>query len=151
MKRTIPLLITAACGFVLIVAFFSPYTEHWGEATMIWFDILAAIAMILGGGNLLKTHLKKTSDRRPGWGYSVVTIVAFLAMLFVGLSKWGVTPVAKQEKYGELFAPLPLAEFPLTYSVEGKLPRDDNDDPVKLPDSVRSQLREKDGTLHFPA
>ena len=33
----------------------------------IWFDILASIAFILGGGNLLKIQLKKVSDRQAGW------------------------------------------------------------------------------------
>ncbi len=34
----------------------------------IWFDVLAAIAFILGGGNLLRSHLKNISDQRRGWG-----------------------------------------------------------------------------------
>ena len=92
MKRTVPLAITALCGFVLIVAYFIPATQDWGEIAAIWFDILAAIAYVLGGGNLLKTHLKKTSDRVPGWGYSVITLAAFLVMLTVGLGKIGVHP-----------------------------------------------------------
>lgn len=92
MKRTIPLLITAIGGFVLIIAFFSSYTQSWGEVAAIWFDILAAIAFILGGGNLLKIHLKKVSDRKAGWAYSGVTLVAFLATLTIGLGKIGVNP-----------------------------------------------------------
>lgn len=93
MKRSVPLLITAVGGFVLIVAYFIPVTESWGETVAIWFDILAAIAFILGGGNILKLHLKKISDRVPGWGYSGVVIVAFLATLLIGLGKIGVPPL----------------------------------------------------------
>ena len=59
MKRTVPLLITGISGFVLLISFFIPYTEGWGEKAAIWFDILAAIAFILGGGNLLKIHFNK--------------------------------------------------------------------------------------------
>ncbi|MBL1217620.1 MAG: hypothetical protein D8M59_09005 [Planctomycetes bacterium] len=92
MKRTIPLLITAIGGFVLVFAYFSPYTEDWGEKTMIWFDVIAAIAFVLGGGNLLKIHLKKTSDQAEGWGYSVITLLAFGITLLVGLLKIGVNP-----------------------------------------------------------
>ena len=62
MKRTVPLLITGISGFVLLISFFIPYTEGWGEKAAIWFDILAAIAFILGGGNLLKIHFKKISN-----------------------------------------------------------------------------------------
>ncbi|MFQ6608217.1 MAG: hypothetical protein ACE5EE_06735 [Fidelibacterota bacterium] len=92
MKRTIPLMITALGGFVLIIAYFIPATQGWGETVSIWFDVLASIAFILGGGNLLKIHLKKVSDKQAGWGFSLVTVISFIIMLFVGLSKMGVHP-----------------------------------------------------------
>ena len=92
MKRTIPLFITAIGGFVLIAAVFSGYTQSWGEVAAIWFDVLAAIAFLLGGGNLMKIHLRKVSDRAGGWAYSVVTLIAFLTTLIVGLGKIGVNP-----------------------------------------------------------
>ena len=92
MKRTVPLLITAIGGFVLIVAYFIPYTQSWGETVAIWFDILAAIAFILGGGNLLLTQLRKLSDRGRGWGYSAIMLASFLVTLAVGLFKVGVHP-----------------------------------------------------------
>ena len=58
MKRTIPLLITAVGGFILIIAYFIPATQTWGEVAAIWFDVLASIAFILGGGNLIKIHFR---------------------------------------------------------------------------------------------
>jgi hypothetical protein len=91
-KRFLPLLITAAGGFVLIAAYFIPYTQSWGERATIWFDVLAAIAFVLGGGNLLKVHLKKISDRVRGWGYSLIVLASFLTTLAVGLLKVGVNP-----------------------------------------------------------
>jgi len=100
MKRTLPLLITAIAGFVLIVAYFIPMTEGWGEVAAIWFDVLAAIAFILGGGNLLKIHLRKVSDRAKGWAYSVITLVAFLVTLSVGLGKIGVNPNEQYPDFG---------------------------------------------------
>lgn len=99
MKRMLPLWITALGGFVLIVSYFIPETESWGEVAAIWFDVLAAIAFILGGGNLLKIHLKKTSDRGPGWGYSAICLAAFLVTLYVGLFKVGVHPAVNSPDY----------------------------------------------------
>ena len=93
MKRTIPLMIAAATGFVLVVSYFIPYTESWGENAMSWFNILAAIAFVLGGANLIRMNLQKISDRRPGWGYAAVTLISFLVTLFVGLFKIGVQPM----------------------------------------------------------
>ena len=92
MKRTVPLIITFLGGFVLIIAYFIPVTQGWGETAAIWFDILAAIAFILGGGNLLRIHLKKIFDRKPGWAYSGITAGAFLLTLGAGLLKFGVHP-----------------------------------------------------------
>ena len=92
MKRTVPLLITALGGFVLIISYFIPAAQGWGETVAIWFDVLASIAFVLGGANLLKIHLKKVSDRQSGWGFSAVTISAFIITLYVGLTKMGVNP-----------------------------------------------------------
>ncbi len=92
MKRTAPLLIASIAGFVMIVAYFIPKTQTWGEDVSVWFDILAAIAFILGGGNLLRVQLKKISDRRPGWGYALITLIAFVVMLACGLLKIGSHP-----------------------------------------------------------
>src|SRR5262245_16860931 len=146
MKRTIPLLITTLSGFALIFAYFIPATESWGESVAIWFDILAAIAFLLGGGNLLKVQLRKISDQRPGWGYSAVTVITFAATLVIGLLKVGVQPAINQEFRGESFAPLPVTLLP-EFSVPGTLPEKAN--PVPLPASVREQMRVNDGRLVF--
>ena len=37
MKRSVPLLITALGGFILIIAYFIPATQGWGEVAAIWF------------------------------------------------------------------------------------------------------------------
>ncbi|MBA3316387.1 MAG: hypothetical protein H0T47_24260 [Planctomycetaceae bacterium] len=92
MKRTVPLFIAGITGIVLIVAYFVPPYEGWGDVAMTWFNILAAVAFILGGGNLIKLNLQKISARRPGWGYAAVTLAAFLTTITIGLLKIGVMP-----------------------------------------------------------
>jgi hypothetical protein len=92
MKRTVPVLIACVTGLVLVVAFFSPQSEASSEAAVTWFNILAAIAFVLGGGNLLKVQLETISARRPGWGYAAVVLVSFVATLAFGLLKVGVPP-----------------------------------------------------------
>ncbi len=89
MRQTIPLLITAVTGAVLVVAYFIPPITEWREQFSIFFDIIAAIAFILGGGNLIKMHGNRVSKRQNGWGYSLVTVVGFLVVLLVGLTKVG--------------------------------------------------------------
>lgn len=92
MKRTVPLCIAIAAGFVLLIANFIPFAEHWGIIAQEWFAILAVGAMLLGGGNLIKLHLMKVSAKKAGWGYSMVTIVCFFGALLIGLLMLGVNP-----------------------------------------------------------
>jgi hypothetical protein len=149
MKRTVPLLITAVVGTVLIASRFIPAAESWGESAAIWFDILAAVAFVLGGGNLVKLQLRKISDRVPGWGYAAITLIAFFAMLSSGLGKVGSQPAVQQEFYGQSFAPLAVADLPpsTTAKVPGTLPK--RPDGAQPPLSVKRQLSEENGQLVF--
>ncbi|MBX3441203.1 MAG: hypothetical protein KF774_02260 [Planctomyces sp.] len=138
MKRTVPLLITSCVGALLIASTFIPVAQSWSDRFMIWFDILAAIAFVLGGGNLVASQLRKVSDRRPGWGYALITLISFLLMLSFGLLKLGVKPAPNQEYFGESFARLPveaLPEFPMAADVPASLRSQ------QLPASVRKQVR----------
>lgn len=74
---------------VLIVAMFVPPLEPLREDFSLFFDILAAFAFVLGGASLLGRHRRKVRRRAPGWGYSVVCIVAFTVTLLVGITKLG--------------------------------------------------------------
>ncbi|MFQ6008733.1 MAG: hypothetical protein ACE5K8_07265 [Candidatus Zixiibacteriota bacterium] len=89
MRRTVPLVITAVVGLLLIVAVFMPPVEDMKTHFNIWFDIIAVFAFFLGGGNLLRVHINRLRRRRKDWGFSIVTITGFLVMLFVGLFKIG--------------------------------------------------------------
>lgn len=98
MKTTIPWLIAAATGWVMVAAYFIPAAQSWQAEVGKWFDILAAFAFVLGGANLFAYHLGKISARQRGWGYSGVTLVAFLVTLVAGLCKIGVpAPVRHPE------------------------------------------------------
>lgn len=92
MKRTFPLLIASAAGIVMILAYFIPITQSWGETAGTWFNILAAAAMVLGAGNLLRAQLQQMSDRKAGWGYAAVVTASFVITFVVGALKIGVPP-----------------------------------------------------------
>ena len=91
MRRQIPLLITFAVGVIMLFEAFIPHPpfDQLNESLSITFDVLAAFAMVLGGGNLAKIHLARISRSEPGWGYSAVTMTGFFAMLAIGLFKVG--------------------------------------------------------------
>lgn len=90
-RRTIPLMITAIVGFVLVVAYFIPHPpfDTLREDFSIYFDIIASVAFILGAGNLIKMHGNRIGKKEKNWGYSAVTVMGFILVLFVGLTKLG--------------------------------------------------------------
>ena len=86
----IPSLITAIFGFVLVAAIFIPAEPF---ATLdnnfsTFFDIVAAFAFVLGGGNLLRTHIVTVQRKRDSQQFfSMVTIVGFVFTMIVGALK----------------------------------------------------------------
>lgn len=118
----LPVLITMIVGSILVLAYFiprDPFSTLNADFSE-YFNIVAAFAFILGGGNLLKVHLEKVSQKREGWPYSIVTIGGFLIMLLAGIFKIGKTgwtdPVDANHlafgwMYDHLFTPLQAAMF----------------------------------------
>lgn len=99
LKRTIPILIASFVGFLMIFSKLSPPFQLMAKEVVVWFDILAAFAFILGGGNLVLNNLKKISEKQAGWGYAAITLIAFFATLIVGITKLGVPPNEKFPQY----------------------------------------------------
>jgi hypothetical protein len=110
-------------GVLLVLAFFFPPLAQVNTELSEYFNILAAVAFILGGGSLMRVHLEKLNRRRKGWGYSIVTLVAFLVTLAAGMLKIGnpqgwTGPVALEGSwfnfiYDGIFTPLQSTMFSL--------------------------------------
>ncbi len=99
MKRFVPMLLAAIVGWVMVVAFFAPPLRSWQQTAEEWFQVIAAISLLYGCSNLVLHHLKKVSDQESGWGYSVVTIAAFLITAAVGMLKLGVSPAENAARH----------------------------------------------------
>jgi hypothetical protein len=94
MSRSMAVLLASLAGITMVL---SKFIAPLGDAEVKvadWFNVLAAIAFVLGGANLLKMNLLAISARGPGWGYSAVTLCAFLVTLGAGILKVGVPPAA---------------------------------------------------------
>ena len=94
MTRTAAVLLASLSGIAMVLSKFIVPMESAETTVAEWFSALAAIAFVLGGASLLKMNLLAISARRPGWGYSAVTLAAFLVTLAVGMLKVGVAPSA---------------------------------------------------------
>jgi hypothetical protein len=85
-KRTIPSIIVAAVGVIMLLSWFIPHAPFGDleiHATQ-WYDIIASFAMILGALNLLKLQGRKVVKRQKGWPYSLAAVLAFFMTLMFG-------------------------------------------------------------------
>jgi hypothetical protein len=87
MRREIPLLITALVGLFMILSFFIPFPLVRDPAAQLqeWFLLIAAFAIVLGVGNLIRVNLHRIRRRGEDWGFKVVTLVALFAYAIIGL------------------------------------------------------------------
>jgi len=92
MRREIPLIITFICGATMVVQFFIPHAPFSGLKAYFQhsYMVIAAFAMILGIGNLLKLHAKKVRDKRPKWGYSIVLMAGLVVIAVPGFFFGGI-------------------------------------------------------------
>lgn len=121
LRVTLPVLITSLVGFLLVFALFVPAMGVVNTELSEYFNIIAAVAFILGGGNLVRVHLDKLQRRRPGWRYSIVTLAGFFFTLIAGLGKIGnpggwTSPVDAEGSwfdfaYDGIFSPLQSTMF----------------------------------------
>lgn len=89
MQRATPIAITFVVALVLIWAVLVPPVEPIREEFTLFFDILAAFALVLGAASLLGQHAQKIQRRARGWGYSAVCLAAFGLTLAAGMFKIG--------------------------------------------------------------
>lgn len=120
-RVTLPVLVASISGILLVLALFSPRMSVVNTELSEYFNIIAAFAFILGGGNLMRIHLDKISRRTKDWWYSVVTVSGFLFTLIAGLFKInnpdGMTGSVEAEgslfnfAYDAMFTPLQATTF----------------------------------------
>jgi hypothetical protein len=119
----LPLAVTFVAGAVMVLAHFIPHAPFSRADSVLsdFFNIIAVFALLLGGGNLLRLHLTKVTQRHPETPYSLVTLVGFAVMLVAGLFRIGV-PAAQpydhatglfQRIYDATYFPLGATMFSL--------------------------------------
>jgi uncharacterized membrane protein YfcA len=88
MKKTFPLFLLFIFGILGIIPFIIPHpviqhTDDFLRNNLL--KILAAFALILGLGSLLRVHMDKIKRKRQNWQYSWVLIITFIITSIIGL------------------------------------------------------------------
>jgi uncharacterized membrane protein len=88
MKRNFPLLLVFIFGLLGIIPFIIPHpvvqnVDEYVRNNLL--KILAAFALVLGLGSLLRVHIDKIKRKGQNWQYSWVLIGTFVVSAFIGL------------------------------------------------------------------
>jgi hypothetical protein len=96
-KRQWPIIIAFVMGILMWARFYIPTTESDTLLTEFgrWDRIIAGFASVLGILSLLHHHINKVRMKRPGFGYSYITITAVTVMALSGLIPWRVPGFAQ--------------------------------------------------------
>ena len=88
MKRTFPLALVLIFGILGIIPYFLPHPVVQNSDEFLrneFLRILAAFALVLGLGSLLKVHIDKIKRKRENWPYSWVLIISLIISSIIGL------------------------------------------------------------------
>ena len=84
-KQTLPLLFCFCFGVFAIISYFSPVLDAINRDFIInWTLVIFGFSMALGIWSLLKSHVVKVKKQVPGWGYNVVALIGYAAMVIFG-------------------------------------------------------------------
>lgn len=127
MKKKIPLFLVFVFGILGIIPFLIPHPIVQNSDEYIRNDILrilAAFALVLALGSLLKVHADKIRRKKVNWQYSWVLILAFIVSSIIGLfggvagtgllpTSFGSFPFDIQTLYENIIIPLASSMFAL--------------------------------------
>jgi hypothetical protein len=95
MRKNLPLIIGFLTGLFMFVQFFVPH--YAGEQAYVvindWVRVVGAFAMVLGISSLFQVNWEKIRRRQRDYGYAAVTLVSFVAMVWVGMFRPGEPPL----------------------------------------------------------
>jgi hypothetical protein len=87
LKRQWPIIVAFVMGIVMWARYYIPTAESVGLLDLFtgWVRIIIGFAAILAVLSLLHHHWNKIKHKRPGFGFSYITLVAFVIMAVFGL------------------------------------------------------------------
>jgi len=112
-RKQFPILLAFAMGMTMFIREFIPskLAQSLYEGFTNWAIVIVGFSAIFAILSLLRHHISKVRRKVPGYGFSVVTIIAFTQMLILGLifSVQPGTPAGWE--YWWLFVPMQSTMF----------------------------------------
>lgn len=94
MRQKLPLLIAFVCGVIMIIQFYIPHriSMEFYQNMLNALIIVGIFYYILAVTSLIRVHRGKIRRKRPGWGYSYVTIISLIVTALIGVLGGAYTP-----------------------------------------------------------
>lgn len=106
-KRQLPIIIAFVAGMLMWARYYvpTPGSQQLQDDFVLWVRIIVGFAAILGIFSLLHHHWTKIKLKKPGFGFSWVTMFAFVVMSLAGFLPWNFPGFAEAQmpNSGSLF------------------------------------------------
>ncbi len=113
LKKKFPVLLAFVLGMVMFIREFVPakIAQSLYEGFVNWSLVITGFAAVFAIISLLHYHVAKVRKKVPGYGFSVLTLVAYTQILLLGLilGKDAGTPTAWQYQF--VFVPMQATMF----------------------------------------
>lgn len=112
-RKQFPVLLAFVMGMLLFVQYFVPskLSKGFFEGFVDWVIVIVGFAAIFAIASLLHYHMGKIRKRVLGYGFSVITIVAFIQMLLFGFAFHYRPGTPAGWEYQWLFVPMQATMF----------------------------------------
>jgi hypothetical protein len=86
-SKFISVAVAAICGFVVLIGYFIqvPWLGTLGNIFLRFSVILASVALWIGLFSLARNHWERISGKQQGWFFSLVTLIAMLVTILIGM------------------------------------------------------------------
>jgi hypothetical protein len=117
-RREIPIFITIAVGWIMVLDFFFPRMSAAATHMRDWTLILIAVSQMLGVYNVARINLEKVSRRHKDAPYALVLLAALVVMIILGVmpTNWGggiVQGTMFDTLYNRMYVPMQGTMFSL--------------------------------------
>lgn len=111
-RRDLPIWLGLIGGLVVLLELFLnvPIIKEGSRQFLEWRVVMAAVALALGGGNMIRIHGRNISQRRPNWVNSIVLLTGMTIVFFMGVTG-GTRTVNYRFMFDNMLTPLGATVF----------------------------------------